>query len=88
MKLHLPQPPVQDSPSHKLHVVSGVDTSFTGGFGQQPLLSDNQSLDDNGVLPIDPAIESFMADYLHGDWGWNPFSGTVSVPFKLFNVQG
>lgn len=28
---------------------------------------------------IESAMEGFMADYLHYDWGWNPFLVSVSL---------
>lgn len=28
---------------------------------------------------IEAAMETFMADYLHDDWGWDPFSGSIGL---------
>lgn len=33
---------------------------------------------------IEAAMESFMAEYLHEDWGWDPFSTSTGV----FGNQG
>lgn len=27
---------------------------------------------------IEAAMENFMAEYLHEDWGWDPFSGSIA----------
>ena len=28
---------------------------------------------------IEAAMENFMAEYLHEDWGWDPFSSSTDV---------
>ncbi|KAK1147518.1 hypothetical protein N8T08_000859 [Aspergillus melleus] len=33
--------------------------------------------DELDVMPIESAMENFMAEYLHDDWGWDPFSGSM-----------
>lgn len=35
-------------------------------------------------LTIEAAMENFMAEYLHEDWGWDPFSTSTGV----FDYQG
>ncbi|KAL4951879.1 hypothetical protein BDW69DRAFT_185997 [Aspergillus filifer] len=35
---------------------------------------DAQYPDDAGTTPVDSVMENFFADFLHGDWGWDPFS--------------
>ncbi|KAL4963429.1 uncharacterized protein BDV14DRAFT_190913 [Aspergillus stella-maris] len=30
--------------------------------------------DEAGATPVDAVMENFFADFLHGDWGWDPFS--------------
>ncbi|KAL4798502.1 hypothetical protein BDV19DRAFT_386383 [Aspergillus venezuelensis] len=30
--------------------------------------------DEAGTTPVDSVMENFFADFLHGDWGWDPFS--------------
>lgn len=43
------------------------------------LLGDGEPSDGPEVFGIDPAMEYFLTEYLQGDWGWDPFSGTVST---------
>ncbi|CAG8400646.1 unnamed protein product [Penicillium salamii] len=34
---------------------------------------------DSDEPSIEAAMETFMADYLHDDWGWDPFSGSMGL---------
>lgn len=36
------------------------------------------AFDSDGVS-IEAAMETFMAEYLHDDWGWDPFSGSIGL---------
>ncbi|KAL2807780.1 hypothetical protein BJX63DRAFT_60528 [Aspergillus granulosus] len=40
----------------------------------------NSDLD--GTTPVESVMENFFAEYLHGDWGWDPFSTSLdtSIP--------
>lgn len=42
------------------------------------------TLEDFDPPTIEAAMENFMADYLHEDWGWDPFSNTTGP----FDFQG
>ncbi|XHG08636.1 hypothetical protein AWENTII_011730 [Aspergillus wentii] len=64
----------------------GIDLSFQAGWPQSSFVGDfNPSIvpydtfysDGSEVPAIDSAMQSFLAEYLHGDWGWDPFSGSV-----------
>ncbi|KAL3478841.1 hypothetical protein BJX99DRAFT_96977 [Aspergillus californicus] len=35
---------------------------------------DGRDPDEAGTTPSDAVMENFFAEYLHGDWGWDPFS--------------
>ncbi|PYH93227.1 hypothetical protein BO71DRAFT_455411 [Aspergillus ellipticus CBS 707.79] len=35
--------------------------------------------DASDSMAVDAAMESFLADYVHGDWGWDPFSGATTI---------
>ncbi|KAL4908654.1 hypothetical protein BDW74DRAFT_188554 [Aspergillus multicolor] len=40
----------------------------------QPFPYDGQHPDEFATTPVDSMMETFFAEYLHGDWGWDPFS--------------
>ncbi|KAL4926351.1 transcription factor domain-containing protein [Aspergillus undulatus] len=35
--------------------------------------------DEAGTTPVDSVMETFFADFLHGDWGWDPFSSCLDT---------
>ena len=37
------------------------------------------SLQEFDMPTIEAAMENFMAEYLHEDWGWDPFSSSTGV---------
>lgn len=41
-------------------------------------------LQDYDPPTIEAAMENFMTDYLHEDWGWDPFSNSTGT----FDLQG
>ncbi|PWY74512.1 hypothetical protein BO94DRAFT_474531 [Aspergillus sclerotioniger CBS 115572] len=64
--------------------VVGETSSYPMGLG------DLLSMEDPGLLPpdttyldasdtaaIDSAMESFLAEFVHGDWSWDPFAGST-----------
>lgn len=61
-----------------LQQVHGFELSI-GNVDHSTLLGDGLSADGPEVLAIDPAMEHFLSEYLQGDWGWDPFSGSVST---------
>ncbi|PYI05212.1 hypothetical protein BO78DRAFT_419869 [Aspergillus sclerotiicarbonarius CBS 121057] len=38
---------------------------------------DTTYLDASDTVAIDSAMESFLAEFVHGDWSWDPFSGSA-----------
>lgn len=61
-----------------IHKVHGFESSIDN-IDHSSLLGDGLSADGPEVLAIDPAMEHFLSEYLQGDWGWDPFSGSVST---------
>ncbi|KAL4747765.1 fungal-specific transcription factor domain-containing protein [Aspergillus terricola var. indicus] len=41
---------------------------------------DQQRPDEIATTPVDSMMESFFAEYLHGEWGWDPFSAFLDTP--------
>lgn len=57
--------------------VHGPDSLLENGLNNSFLLGDGPS--DGPEFPaIDPAMENFLAEYLQGDQGWDPFCELVS----------
>ncbi|KAI3006467.1 transcriptional regulator family: Fungal Specific TF [Aspergillus niger] len=49
-------------------------------FGEPGLLFSNPiGMDATDTYSIDSAMESFLAEFVRGDWGWDPFSGTTAL---------
>ncbi|GCB25013.1 positive regulator of purine utilization [Aspergillus awamori] len=49
-------------------------------FGEPGLLFSNPiGMDVTDTYSIDSAMESFLAEFVRGDWGWDPFSGTTAL---------
>ncbi|KAL4812531.1 fungal-specific transcription factor domain-containing protein [Aspergillus spinulosporus] len=40
---------------------------------------DQQCPDELATTPVDSMMETFFAEYLHGDWGWDPFSAFLDT---------
>lgn len=53
-------------------------------FGNLDICTSGDLLHDFDFPTIEAAIENFMAEYLHEDWGWDPFSSSAGV----FDNQG
>ncbi|GIJ87074.1 hypothetical protein Asppvi_005976 [Aspergillus pseudoviridinutans] len=53
-------------------------------FGNMDISTSANSLQEFDMPTIEAAMESFMAEYLHEDWGWDPFSSSTGV----FDNQG
>ncbi|GLB05128.1 hypothetical protein AtubIFM57258_011164 [Aspergillus tubingensis] len=50
------------------------------GLGEPGLLFPNPNgMDVTDTYSIDSAMESFLAEFIRGDWGWDPFSGTATL---------
>ncbi|GLA67038.1 hypothetical protein AtubIFM54640_010012 [Aspergillus tubingensis] len=50
------------------------------GLGESGLLFPNPNgMDVTDTYSIDSAMESFLAEFIRGDWGWDPFSGTAAL---------
>ena len=50
------------------------------GLGESGLLFPNPNgIDVTDTYSIDSAMESFLAEFICGDWGWDPFSGTAAL---------
>lgn len=69
------QSAVYQGPNPALTPVS-AQPLFDGQFDFSSLPFD-PNFDELDVMPIESAMESFMAEYLHDDWGWDPFSGSM-----------
>ncbi|CBF82145.1 uncharacterized protein ANIA_05299 [Aspergillus nidulans FGSC A4] len=41
---------------------------------------DQRYPDEIATTPVDSMMETFLAEYLHGDWGWDPFSAFIDTP--------
>lgn len=61
-----------------LQPVHGFESSI-GNIDHSTILCDGLSADGPEALAIDPAMEHFLSEYLQGDWGWDPFSGSVNT---------
>ncbi|KNG82682.1 hypothetical protein ANOM_008567 [Aspergillus nomiae NRRL 13137] len=76
---------VYDSVSSVDAAATATETVRTGSYQEHhtqseldPFLSQIGSLlpADSDQSTIDSAMEGFLVEYLHGDWGWDPFSST------------
>ncbi|KAB8259057.1 hypothetical protein BDV32DRAFT_139135 [Aspergillus pseudonomiae] len=76
---------VYDSVSSVDAAATATETMRTGSYQEHhtqseldPFLSQIGSLlpADSDQSTIDSAMEGFLVEYLHGDWGWDPFSST------------
>ncbi|KAJ6028862.1 hypothetical protein N7540_004438 [Penicillium herquei] len=91
---HLPKPPPGSAIDPDGHEPTQPDQfKFTDQNPQFEILSAaHPPLGDISVDPlqdfdqptIEAAMENFMAEYLHEDWGWDPFSSSTGI----FDSQG
>lgn len=51
------------------------------------LFGDGAPSDGPEIFGIDPAMERFLTEYLQGDWGWDPFSGTVCTLRRSIDLK-
>ncbi|KAL4898062.1 fungal-specific transcription factor domain-containing protein [Aspergillus ambiguus] len=58
------------------NIIFGEPEPFGQPF-EMPQLSANSPSES---LAIDSAMESFLAEYVHGDWSWDPFSISPNMP--------
>lgn len=61
-------------------ISSGLGDHLDLDFGEPGLLFSNPiGMDATDTYSIDSAMESFLAEFVRGDWGWDPFSGTTAL---------
>lgn len=63
---------------HTIQPLDGAQIAFEG-MNFSPTAFDPLNAFNSDGLSIEAAMETFMADYLHDDWGWDPFSGSVGL---------
>lgn len=69
---------IEPETEHPIHPLDGSQTAFDD-MEFSPAAFDPLNAFDSEVPSIEAAIETFMADYLHDDWGWDPFSGSIGL---------
>ncbi|KAJ5336886.1 uncharacterized protein N7506_004908 [Penicillium brevicompactum] len=69
---------IEPGTEHPIQPLDGSQTAFDD-MEFSPAAFDSINAFDSDVPSIEAAIETFMADYLHDDWGWDPFSGSIGI---------
>jgi hypothetical protein len=81
---HSIDPLLNDEPAWSSNgTLCGVDDPGQLADPVQPAHSlphDQQYSDEIAATPVDSMMETFFAEYLHGDWGWDPFSAFLDTP--------
>ncbi|CAI7676131.1 unnamed protein product [Penicillium palitans] len=63
---------------HTIQPLDGAQIAFES-MDFSPTAFDPLNAFDSDGISIEAAMETFMADYLHDDWSWDPFSGSVGL---------
>ena len=71
--------PGMDHVIQPLNDAQGAQVPFDNNMNFSSMAFDQFDTFDSDGPSIESAMESFMADYLHDDWGWDPFSVSVGL---------